>query len=39
MNDFGEEEKINIKNFDNFKVSENKLNVTVPSKSVITLEL
>ena len=38
-NDFGKPEKVNIKSFSNFKLENKKLTVTLPSKSVVTINL
>lgn len=38
-NDFGKPEKINIKSFSGYKLDKNLLKVSLPSKSVVTLEI
>ncbi len=38
-NDFGKEEEVNIKNFNDFKFSDNNIKVKLPSKSVILLTI
>ena len=39
FNDFGEEEKVNIKAFTGFKLSENSVKLNLPAKSVVTLNI
>lgn len=39
LNDFGKPEKVNIKDFNDFQLSDGKLKVDLPSKSVVTIEL
>lgn len=39
FNDFGTNEKVNLKSFHKFELNENQIKINVPSKSVITLEL
>ncbi len=38
-NDFGKEEKVNIKSFEDFESSKNSLIINLPAKSVVTLEI
>ncbi|MDZ7261112.1 MAG: alpha-N-arabinofuranosidase [candidate division KSB1 bacterium] len=38
-NDFGKPEKVNIKSFSGYKLDKNLLKVSLPSKSVVTLEI
>ncbi len=38
-NDFGKDEKVNIKSFSGFKLSENKLKVKLPAKSIVTINV
>ncbi|MDW7690723.1 alpha-L-arabinofuranosidase C-terminal domain-containing protein [Flammeovirgaceae bacterium SG7u.111] len=39
LNDFGQEEQVNIQEFNSFKATGNKLTVKMPSKSVVMIEL
>ena len=36
-NDFGKKEEVNIKKFDDFKITKNEILTTLPSKSVVLL--
>ena len=38
-NDFGVPEKVNIKSFSGYKLDKNFLKISLPSKSVVTLEI
>jgi len=38
-NDFGKSEKVNIKSFSGFKSEKNRLDISLPAKSVVTLEI
>jgi alpha-L-arabinofuranosidase len=38
-NDFGNPEKVNIKNFSDFQLQDNILKVNLPAKSVVTIEM
>ena len=39
FNDFGKEEKVNLSSFNNYEITDNMLKVSLPSKSVVTLEI
>jgi len=39
FNDFGKDEEVNISKFDGVKKDGNKLNVNIPSKSVMLITL
>ena len=38
-NDFGKAEKVNIKSFSDFKLKNKCVKISLPSKSVVTLEI
>lgn len=38
-NDFGQPEKVNIKSFSEYQLENNTLKISLPSKSVVTLEI
>ncbi|MDX2189186.1 MAG: alpha-L-arabinofuranosidase C-terminal domain-containing protein [Bacteroidota bacterium] len=38
-NDFGKPEKVNIQKFEGYKLSSNKLTISMPAKSIVCLEL